>query len=196
MPIYIFLEAWICCALVLSNLTHSMNLYLEAITSVLSHWFVMLEARSSQTAPFWFTLSLASCSAPPYQLGTWPAPPTAVPWQSQSFCIHQLDCSALSVFHCPGQVQLRAFSSSRCPLKLHSPLFPQWEHCFVSGNSFGCITLNFLQTLGWQSLPEGEPDLWRQQAMIPVLCSLTTNPPVFHIPASIKRLVMDLYRFL
>lgn len=121
MPIYIFLEAWICCVLVLSNLTHIMNLYLEAITSVLSHWFIMIEARSSQTAPFWFTLSLASCSALPYQLGTWPAPPTAVPWQSQSFCIHQLDCSALSVFHCPGQVQLRAFSTSRCPLKCTAP---------------------------------------------------------------------------
>lgn len=128
------LEAWICCALVLSNLTHSMNLYLEATISMLSHWFTILEAGSSQTDPFWLITDFLACS-------TSSAWHWACPIHSQSFCIHQLPWSALSEFHCPGQVQPPASSSCRCQLKCTAPCSlsektRSWEFFWVHHSEF------------------------------------------------------------
>lgn len=166
-----FLEAWICCALVLSNLTHSMNFYLEAITSMLSHWFWdQVITDWSILIHLWLPdlLHLLSC-----------------PIHSQSFCTHSW-AALLSVLPC-----LHRFSSClllQVPIKIH-PAPPVRKFLGILLDASLWISFTHLEL---QRLPGSEPEPWRQQAMIPVLCSLTTNPPVFHIPAGVRNFVVDL----
>lgn len=135
-----FLEAWICCALVLSNLTHSMNFYLEAITSMLSHWFWdQVITDWSILIHLWLPdlLHLLSC-----------------PIHSQSFCTHSW-AALLSVLPC--RTGSAPASSSRCQLK--STLLPQWgnswEFFWMHHSEFPSHTWNYRGYQGVNLNPEG-----------------------------------------